>query len=266
MLARPSFFADIVHPSARRNIACAIALGVWSACPASRCLMNHAFSANRHASRNKRLAEPIAERANAAQVLQRHGLPAARVVGDGDHHQRHAIAVFVERPLERSQVDVALEGMHQRRHAAFGDHEVARLGAFDLDVGARRIEVVVVGDDVAGLQDRVEEDALGRPPLMRRDDVAKTGEVLHDGLKAVERAAAGVRLVALHQGAPLRRRHRAGARVGEQVDEHVVAAQEEDVAAGLVQRATPRCLVGEVQRFDRLDAKRLDDGLEGHGG
>jgi hypothetical protein len=36
MLARPSFLADIVHPSASENISCAICFGVLSAWPASR--------------------------------------------------------------------------------------------------------------------------------------------------------------------------------------------------------------------------------------
>ncbi len=56
MFARPSFFADIVQPSASENISCAIAFGVRSACPASRCLMNQEFSANRQASRKKGFA------------------------------------------------------------------------------------------------------------------------------------------------------------------------------------------------------------------
>ncbi|MBS1265020.1 MAG: hypothetical protein MAG471_00848 [Acidimicrobiaceae bacterium] len=51
MLARPSFLADMVQPSASENISCAISFGVLSAYPSSRVLMNQAFSANRQASR-----------------------------------------------------------------------------------------------------------------------------------------------------------------------------------------------------------------------
>ena len=40
MLARPSFLADMVQPSASENISCAIAFGVRPAWPASRVLMN----------------------------------------------------------------------------------------------------------------------------------------------------------------------------------------------------------------------------------
>ena len=39
MLARPSFLADIVQPSASENISCAISFGVRSAWPSSRFLM-----------------------------------------------------------------------------------------------------------------------------------------------------------------------------------------------------------------------------------
>ena len=69
------------------------------------------------------------------------------------------------------EIDVALERMHERGHAPFRNHEVARFGALDLDVRAGRVEVVVVRDDLARLQHRVEQDALGRASLMRRDDV-----------------------------------------------------------------------------------------------
>ena len=53
MFARPSFFADIVQPSARENISCAIALGVRPSCPFSRRFTKYAFSAKRQASRKK---------------------------------------------------------------------------------------------------------------------------------------------------------------------------------------------------------------------
>ena len=51
MFERPSFFADIVHPSASRNISCAMSRGARPACPGSRSRISHAFSAKRQASR-----------------------------------------------------------------------------------------------------------------------------------------------------------------------------------------------------------------------
>ena len=70
-----------------------------------------------------------------------------------------------------------LNGCERRGHAALGDDEVARLGPLDLDVGARRVEVVVVRDDLARLEHGVEEDALGGAALVGRDDVAEAGQV-----------------------------------------------------------------------------------------
>ena len=142
--------------------------------------------------------------------------------------------------------------------------EVARFGALGLDVGARRVEVVVVRDDLAGLQHRVEQNPLGRASLVCRDDVAEAGEVLDDALEAVERPAPGIGLVALHQRAPLRGRHRAGAGVGQQVDEDVVGAQQEQVVARLLERAHALLTRREAERFDGLDAEGFDDGVEGH--
>ena len=179
------------------------------------------------------LLEPVAEGAHAAEVLERDRLPAAGVVRDGDHDERNAVAVLLERLFEGRKIHVALERVEETRDAPFRDDEVARLGALDLHVRARRVEVVVVRDDVALVEDRVEEDALGGAPLVRRDDVLETRQLLHGVAKAVERAAARVRLVALHEGAPLRGRHRARAGVRQEVDEDVLRVEEEDVVSGL---------------------------------
>ena len=93
--------------------------------------------------------------------------------------------------------------------------------------------------DLARAENRVEQNALGRASLMSRDDVPETREIRDDLAESVERARPGVRLVSLHDGSPLRRRHRAGARVGQEVDEDVGGMQQEDVVAGLAQPTAP---------------------------
>ena len=52
-------------------------------------------------------------------------------------------------------------------------------------------------------------------------------------------ASASEDLVSPLQGGPLLGRHRAGAGVGQQVDEHVVGVEEEDVVAGLAELLLP---------------------------
>jgi hypothetical protein len=57
-----------------------------------------------------------------------------------------------------------------------------------------------------------------------------------------------------------------GAGVGQQVDQHVVGVQGEQVVAGRGQRLLALLARREAQRLHRLDAERLDDGALGHDG
>ena len=148
---------------------------------------------------------------------------------------------------------------------AFLDHQVERLSPAGLDVGAGRVEVVVVRHDVARLAQHAEEDALGGAALVCGDDVLEAGDLLHRLFEAVERAAAGVALIPAHHAGPLRRRHRAGAAVGQQIDQHVVGAQQEQVVAGLLQHLGAVLVGREVDRLDGFDFERFDDGFEGVG-
>ena len=80
-------------------------------------------------------------------------------------------ACSVEERLQRDDVHVALERVDRRRVVALLDDEVDRLGARELDVGPGRVEVGVVGNPLAGAADDREEDLLGGPTLVCRDDV-----------------------------------------------------------------------------------------------
>ena len=121
----------------------------------------------------------------------------------------------------------------------------------------------VVGDDVALLAHHPEEDALGGAALVGGDDVLVAGDVLHRVAEAVEAAAAGVAFVALHDRRPLVRGHGAGAGVGEQVDQHVVGAQQEKIVVRVAEQLLPLLAGGPADGFDALDAEGFDDGL-GH--
>ena len=165
------------------------------------------------------------------------------------------------RVLERLQVHVALEGMDQPRLAALGDHQVARLGARVLDVGARGVEVRVVGHHVARPGDAGEQDVLGGAPLVGGDHVLEARDVAYRRLKPVEGRRARVRLVAGDHARPLARRHRPRAAVGQQVDQHVARLEQEGVVPGRLQRRLTLRHGREVDRLDRAHAERLDDGL-----
>ena len=87
--------------------------------------------------------------------------------------------------------------------AAFRAWDIQGDGAARLHVGARRVEVGVVGHDFTRLDGGPEQDALGGAALVRGDDVLESGDLPDGGLEAIERACAGVRFVPLHHSCPL---------------------------------------------------------------
>ena len=165
-----------------------------------------------------------------------------------------------------AHVHVALEGMPRRGLTRLSDRQVDGLGAEELDVGARGVEVRVVGNDVALFAGAIEQDALGGAALVRRDHMLVAEDVLNGIAEAVEATAAGIALVTLHDGRPLLRGHGAGAGVGEQVDEHIVGGQEEQVVVRGAQQLLALLTRGPADALDTLDAEWFDDGLGRHGG
>ena len=111
-----------------------------------------------------------------------------------------------------------------------------------------------------------EEDALGGAALVRGNDVLVAEDVLHGIAEAVEAAAAGVAFVAFHDGGPLMGGHGAGAGVGEQIDEHVVGGQQEEVVVRGPEKFFALRARRPANRLDALDAERLDDGFGDHDG
>jgi hypothetical protein len=92
-----------------------------------------------------------------------------------------------------------------------------------------------------------------------------TREVLHRLLESEEAAAPRVRFVAAHHSRPLLRRHRSGARVGQQVDDHFVGMQPEEIEAGAVEGRLAFFDGRQVDRLDGVDTERFDDGAVRHG-
>jgi hypothetical protein len=79
---------------------------------------------------------------------------------------------LLQQRLDALQVDVALEGMDQRRLQALGDDQVAGIDAEVFEVGARGVEVAVVGHHVTLLAHRGEQHLLGRAALVRGHEEA----------------------------------------------------------------------------------------------
>ena len=196
-------------------------------------------------------------------VREADGLATARVVGDRQHYQRHAVRRLGQQRFQPLEVDVALEWIQLVRRVSLGSHQIHGLGAGRLDVAASRVEVGIGRNDPARPADDRKQDRLGRAALVGGNDVPERHQLAHRRLESIERRRAGVRLVAAHHGAPLLGAHRAGARIGEQVDDHVVRMDREQVPAGLAQQLAAFLHRRQPDRLDHLDAERLDDGLHG---
>jgi hypothetical protein len=213
----------------------------------------------------ERDAVALADRAHGANIFHRDGLAAAGVIGDGQHDQRNPLpAHALDERFKRGHIHVAFERMLQGRLPAFRNDKIDRFGADEFNVGTRRIEVGIVGDDIAFLAHHSEENPLSGSALMRGNHVRVAADVLDRIAKTIEAAAARVALVALHDGGPLMRRHGASARIRQQVDQHIVGLEKEKIVVrGLDQLFTLRPR-GPADRLDALDAEGLDDGLDRH--
>jgi hypothetical protein len=141
-------------------------------------------------------------------------------------------AVLVDDRLELVQIDVALEGLGAGDVVGRVADDVDESPAGEFLVRASGREVHVAGHDVAGLDHHAAEDVLGAASLVGRDEVLVAVVPMDRVLEVVVVDAPGVGLVAEHQPGPLAVAHGAGARVGEQVDVDILAAEKEGVEPG----------------------------------
>ena len=191
-------------------------------------------------------------------------LAATAVVGDGQHDQRDLVGAFlVDQLLQGRHVHVALEGQLQLGIGRFRQRQVDGASPGELDVGARGVEVGVVGNDVSGPAHHSKQDALCGPALVGGNDVTKSGEVANGIAQPEETVTAGIAFVAAHHRRPLLGGHGAGAGVGQQVDQNFAGPDEEEIITSLLQALLALFGCGLAKRFDTLDAEWFDDGLHG---
>src|SRR5262249_15604480 len=104
-------------------------------------------------------------------------------------------------------------------------------------------------------------DPLAGPALVGGEDVRHARQVAEHLLEVVPAPRAGVRLVAPDHPRPLLARHRRGAAVGQQVDDHVLSGDLEQIEPGAAEDGLSRLGRRELDRLDHLDLERLDDRL-----
>jgi hypothetical protein len=76
------------------------------------------------------------------------------------------------------------------------------------------------------------QNALGRAPLVRWDDVLVSEDLAYRIAETLKTAASCVAFIALHDCGPLLGRHGASAGIRQQIDENIVGGKEEEVVMG----------------------------------
>ena len=99
---------------------------------------------------------------------------------------------------------------------------------------------------------------------MGGDEMLEAEDLLHGFRQAMIRARAGIGFIAPHDGSPLVLAHRAGAGIGQQIDEDIFGSQGEHVVAGLEHGGLAGFRRDQADGFDALDAERFSR-IIGHG-
>ena len=149
--------------------------------------------------------------------------------------------------------------MAAARLGAIINNEIDRAGTGVFDVGAGRVEMVVVGNDLVGAANQFKQDAFAGPALMCRQDMGHAGQIADYLFKVIPAPRAGVGLVAAQHAGPLLAAHGGRAAVGEQVDQHVLGGNLEDIEVGPLQDRFALLGSRDLDRLDHLDLERLDD-------
>ena len=141
--------------------------------------------------------------------------------------------------LELADIHISLEPLAGIDVLTLRRQQIHSLRAGIFDIGAGRIEMAVVGDDVAGLQAGGRENAFGRPALMDRKNMLEAGDLAHRVFETMPRCASRIAFISEHQCGPLAGRHRARAAIGQKIDCDIVRIEQENIVVGGCQTCFP---------------------------
>ena len=102
-----------------------------------------------------------------ANISHANRLSTARIIGDGDHYQRHAVAFFAQDRFQCSEVDVALERRYQCWLQSFSNRNITSFSVLVFHIGAGRVEMRIVGHDLASIDRFTKQNAFRRAATMR---------------------------------------------------------------------------------------------------
>ena len=198
----------------------------------------------------------------AALTDVRHGdrLAAVGVAGDGHNDVADLALVLGKEAVELLGIHVALEGVLELAVIAGCGQQILRPHVV-LHRGAAGGVERHIGHDVLVFRvarvHHARQQKVGGAPLMRGNDEREAGHVLNGRFKPVKALAAGIGLVAHHNGRPLLVAHGGRTGVGQAVDVNVFRFQLEHVPRHLLQCGTAMLRRRRFQHFHGLDAEGL---------
>ena len=192
------------------------------------------------------------------QVLHAHRLPAGGVTGKGHDHQRDLFnGMTFENVLHLFQIHIPFERIFVRNIKSLTHTAVhsRSLPVFDMTLGG--IEMTVARDDIPLFHQHREQDVLRGPPLMRGQEIFKPGDLPDGLLQMFIGGSPRIALIPLHQGSPLMMAHRSRARIGQQIDHHLVAPEIEHVVMGTTDPFFPLLTRAQPDGLRHLGLERL---------
>jgi len=165
--------------------------------------------------------------------------------------------MHLERPLQFGRIHVPLEGMLLLREHRFIDDQVEGHAPLVKNIGARGIEMDVIGHQIALLEGDGKEQVLGGASLVGGNDMPEAEEGVDGLLKVVIIFAARIGFITHHHPGPLMVAHRRSAAVGEQIDVDTRSGEPEHIESRFTDELVALLAGGPAQGFDDLDPERF---------
>ncbi|OPZ67578.1 MAG: hypothetical protein BWY83_02573 [bacterium ADurb.Bin478] len=176
----------------------------------------------------------VGELFNLFKVGEGEGLSADKVGGGLHAHKGDFIrTVLLDKGLQLFNIQVALErqitaGLQRRIK-----EQLVHGSTQYFEMGAGGGKMIIHRDHIARFDQHLGDEVFGRTPLMRRQHVLQTKDLLDRGAEFIIGFRTGIGVIGHHHGSQLMVAHGVGAAVGEHIEKDIPGAQQKGVVAAL---------------------------------
>src|SRR5262249_23701363 len=127
--------------------------------------------------------------------------------------------------------------------------------------GTSGVKMVVVRDDLSRPAQQLEKNAFAGSALMSRENMRHARQISQHLFEAIPTPGAGIGFVSPKHAGPLFTRHGRSAAVREQIDNHFLGWDLEDIEVSLPQDDLSLGGGGQFDRLHHLDLEWFDNGI-----